>query len=42
MAEAKRSVVKIGGLAFETLLVGHGDPIERGASRAVAELGAAG
>jgi glyoxylase-like metal-dependent hydrolase (beta-lactamase superfamily II) len=42
MAEAKRSVVKIGGLTFETLLVGHGDPIERGASRAVAELGAAG
>jgi len=42
MAEAKRSVVKIGGLAFEMLLVGHGDPIERGASRAVAELGAAG
>jgi glyoxylase-like metal-dependent hydrolase (beta-lactamase superfamily II) len=42
MAEAKRSIVKIGGLAFETLLVGHGDPIEAGASRAVAELGAAG
>jgi glyoxylase-like metal-dependent hydrolase (beta-lactamase superfamily II) len=42
MDEAKRSIVKIGGLAFETLLVGHGDPIEGGASRAVAELGAAG
>jgi glyoxylase-like metal-dependent hydrolase (beta-lactamase superfamily II) len=42
MAEAKRSIVKIGGFAFETLLVGHGDPIERGASRVVAELGAAG
>jgi len=42
MDEAKGSIVKIGGLAFETLLVGHGDPIERGASRAVAELGAAG
>ncbi len=42
MALAKRSIVKLGGLTFETLLVGHGDPIEGGASRAVAELGAAG
>jgi glyoxylase-like metal-dependent hydrolase (beta-lactamase superfamily II) len=40
MDEAKRSAVKLGGLAFETLLVGHGDPIEGGASALVAELGA--
>jgi glyoxylase-like metal-dependent hydrolase (beta-lactamase superfamily II) len=42
MALAKQSVVKLGALQFETLLVGHGDPIEGGASSAVAELGAAG
>ena len=42
MDQAKASVVKLGGLTFETLLVGHGDPIESGASAAVAELGAAG
>jgi glyoxylase-like metal-dependent hydrolase (beta-lactamase superfamily II) len=42
MAQAKRSIVKLGKLTFETLLVGHGDPIESGASAAVAELGAAG
>ena len=42
MALAKQSIVKLGGLAFETLLVGHGDPIEGGASAAVAELGAVG
>lgn len=40
MAEAKRSIVKLGGLTFETLLVGHGDPIETGAAALVAELGA--
>ena len=40
MDEAKRSVVKVGDLTFETLLVGHGDPIESGASAAVAELAA--
>ena len=39
---AKQSIVKLGGLTFETLLVGHGDPIEGGASAAVAALGAAG
>jgi glyoxylase-like metal-dependent hydrolase (beta-lactamase superfamily II) len=39
-AVAKQSIVKLGGLTFETLLVGHGDPIESGASKAVAELGA--
>lgn len=37
---AMQSVVKLGGLTFETLLVGHGDPIESGASALVAELGA--
>jgi glyoxylase-like metal-dependent hydrolase (beta-lactamase superfamily II) len=42
MTQAKASVVKLGGLTFETLLVGHGEPIETGASQAVAELGAAG
>jgi len=40
MEMAKQSVVKLGGLTFETLLVGHGDPIEAGASALVAELGA--
>ncbi len=42
MAEARRSIVKLGGLTFETLLPGHGDPIESGAWALVAELGAAG
>jgi glyoxylase-like metal-dependent hydrolase (beta-lactamase superfamily II) len=42
MDQAKQSIVKLGALSFETLLVGHGDPVERGASAAVAELGAAG
>ena len=42
MDTAKESIVKLGGLTFETLLVGHGDPIESGASALVAELGAAG
>jgi glyoxylase-like metal-dependent hydrolase (beta-lactamase superfamily II) len=42
MALAKQSIVKLGGLSFETLLVGHGEPIEGGASAAVAALGAAG
>jgi len=38
MDEARRSVAKLGELTFETLLVGHGEPIEGGASAAVAEL----
>ena len=38
MDEARRSVAKVGELMFETLLVGHGEPIEGGASAAVAEL----
>jgi glyoxylase-like metal-dependent hydrolase (beta-lactamase superfamily II) len=42
MDEAKRSIVKLGGLAFETLLVGHGDPLVGGAAASVAALGAAG
>jgi glyoxylase-like metal-dependent hydrolase (beta-lactamase superfamily II) len=39
---AKQSIVKLGGLTFETLLVGHGEPLVGGASGAVAELAAAG
>lgn len=42
MAVAKQSIVKLGALTFETLLVGHGDPIESGAASLVAELAAAG
>ena len=42
MDEAVRSIVKLGGLTFETLLVGHGEPIETGAAALVAELGAGG
>lgn len=42
MALAKQSIVKVGGLPFETLLVGHGEPLVGGASAAVAELAAAG
>jgi glyoxylase-like metal-dependent hydrolase (beta-lactamase superfamily II) len=42
MDEAKRSIVKLGALTFETLLVGHGDPIESGADALVADLGGAG
>ncbi len=42
MDEAKASVVKLGNLAFETLLVGHGEPIESGAAALVAALGAGG
>jgi glyoxylase-like metal-dependent hydrolase (beta-lactamase superfamily II) len=40
MDEARRSVVKLGGLTFETLLPGHGEPIESGAGALVAQLGA--
>lgn len=38
---AKASVVKLGKLTFETLLVGHGEPILEGASAQVAALAAA-
>ena len=40
MDQAKQSIVKLGALTFETLLVGHGEPIESGAAALVAELGA--
>jgi len=40
MDEAIRSIAKLGGLAFDTLLVGHGEPIEGSAGAAVAELAA--
>ncbi len=39
---AKATIVKLGTLHFETLLVGHGEPILTGASAQVAALGAAG
>jgi glyoxylase-like metal-dependent hydrolase (beta-lactamase superfamily II) len=39
---AKASVAKLGALRFETLLVGHGDPILTGASAQVAALAATG
>jgi len=42
MNQAKQSIVKLGRLAFDTLLVGHGDPLVGGASAAVAALGAGG
>lgn len=38
MAQAKESIKRLGGLAFETMLPGHGDPIEGGAGAAVAEF----
>jgi glyoxylase-like metal-dependent hydrolase (beta-lactamase superfamily II) len=38
-AAAKATIVKLGKLTFETLLVGHGDPILTGASAQVAALG---
>jgi glyoxylase-like metal-dependent hydrolase (beta-lactamase superfamily II) len=40
-AAAEASVVKLGKLRFETLLVGHGEPILEGASAQVAALAAA-
>ena len=38
MEQALRTVAKIGALDFETLLVGHGDPIESGAAVLVREF----
>ena len=38
MDTAYASIAAIGALTFETLLVGHGDPIETGASALVAQL----
>jgi glyoxylase-like metal-dependent hydrolase (beta-lactamase superfamily II) len=40
--QARASIVKLGGLTFETLLVGHGEPILTGASTQVAALAASG
>jgi glyoxylase-like metal-dependent hydrolase (beta-lactamase superfamily II) len=40
MEAARASVAKLAELSFETLLVGHGDPIEGGASEQVAALAA--
>jgi len=40
MTTADASVKAIAALEFETLLVGHGDPITKGASKLVAELAA--
>lgn len=40
LAAANASVVKLGGLAFETVVFGHGDPLEGDASARVAELAA--
>ncbi len=37
---AEASIKKLAGLEFDTLLVGHGEPIEGGASQAVADLAA--
>jgi glyoxylase-like metal-dependent hydrolase (beta-lactamase superfamily II) len=37
---AKATIVKLGKLRFETLLVGHGEPILTGAAAQVAALGA--
>ncbi len=42
MEGARASVAKLAALAFDTLLVGHGDPIEGGAAAAVAALAAGG
>jgi glyoxylase-like metal-dependent hydrolase (beta-lactamase superfamily II) len=42
MNQAKQSIAKLGRLAFDTLLVGHGEPLVGGASAAVAALGAGG
>ena len=40
MDEAMASIAKLGSLAFETLLVGHGEPIELGAAGLVKALAA--
>jgi glyoxylase-like metal-dependent hydrolase (beta-lactamase superfamily II) len=42
MAVATASVATLAALSFETLLVGHGDPIEGGAAAMVAALAAGG
>lgn len=40
MNAATATIAKVGALTFETLLVGHGDPIESGAAGLVAKLAA--
>lgn len=40
VAESRRSIAAVAALSFNTLLVGHGDPIEGGADAAVAALAA--
>lgn len=40
MAEAHRSVKKLAKLKFERALFGHGEPIDQGASQAIAKLAA--
>jgi glyoxylase-like metal-dependent hydrolase (beta-lactamase superfamily II) len=40
MDQAMASIAKLGSLPFETLLVGHGEPIESGAAGLVKALGA--
>lgn len=40
VAESRRSIAAMAALSFNTLLVGHGDPIEGGADAAVAALSA--
>ena len=40
MDEAMASIARLGSLAFETLLVGHGEPIESGAAALVKALAA--
>src|SRR5262245_9571320 len=42
MTLAKQSIAKLGGLTFDTLLIGHGDPIVSDASTLVQELAASG
>jgi glyoxylase-like metal-dependent hydrolase (beta-lactamase superfamily II) len=41
MEAARQSAIKLGSYTFETLLVGHGEPILAMASTQVAALGAA-
>ena len=42
MTAAAASIAKLAGLEFDTLLVGHGDPLEGGAQASVAALVSAG
>ena len=38
MTTARESVKKLAGFQFDTVVFGHGDPVEGGADAAVAEL----